>query len=186
MLKRFLLQVKRTINGSVRDPGQDPDAGGPGPAPDTGLWRRLNHQNMSWNSYPGLICICCDRRRSKSHSRRRSRSRSRRRSKSPRRRRSHSRDRSRRSRSRWVLCYRMKPCQLCSWLSCSSSGLFPFKRCLCFVSNVEIGGRMKRIENVQKLHRKATAAPDGPAVPAGECEIMFFFLNSVLMVNITF
>lgn len=30
----------------------------------------------------------------------------------------------------------------------------------------EIGGRKKRIENVQKLHRKATAAPEGPAVPA--------------------
>uniref|UniRef100_A0A8C1C1Y0 Serine and arginine rich splicing factor 11 n=1 Tax=Cyprinus carpio carpio TaxID=630221 RepID=A0A8C1C1Y0_CYPCA len=44
--------------------------------------------------------ICCERRRSKSHSRRRSRSRSRRRSKSPRRRKSHSRDRGRRSRSR--------------------------------------------------------------------------------------
>uniref|UniRef100_A0A8C1XUY0 Serine and arginine rich splicing factor 11 n=1 Tax=Cyprinus carpio TaxID=7962 RepID=A0A8C1XUY0_CYPCA len=39
--------------------------------------------------------ICCERRRSKSHSRRRSRSRSRRRSKSPRRRKSHSRDRGR-------------------------------------------------------------------------------------------
>lgn len=30
----------------------------------------------------------------------------------------------------------------------------------------EIGGRRKRSENVQKLHRKATAAPDGPAAPA--------------------
>lgn len=47
MIKRLLLQVKRMINGNDQDPGQDPDAGGPGPAPDTGLWRCLNHQNLS-------------------------------------------------------------------------------------------------------------------------------------------